>query len=191
MQLLLGRRLQTRPIERREEPNRFHQFLYISVSILLMVGYPALFTMINFSRSCLQWMTNMFTIFDSCEFDPGWSSRSDKSSCWWVRYELYILFWIYFFLILYLNYLCRWSIWEHCARDWNHRTFLHWEGKLSKSVAFSTDCVNLVSCGNIYLSLSNFIALQPNCIILAVSPANQDLATSDAIRISREVDPRG
>ncbi|KAK1420236.1 hypothetical protein QVD17_21669 [Tagetes erecta] len=32
---------------------------------------------------------------------------------------------------------------------------------------------------------------KPNCIILAVSPANQDLATSDAIRISREVDPRG
>lgn len=33
--------------------------------------------------------------------------------------------------------------------------------------------------------------LQPNCIILAVSPANQDLATSDAIKISREVDPKG
>lgn len=32
---------------------------------------------------------------------------------------------------------------------------------------------------------------QPNCIILAISPANQDLATSDAIKISREVDPRG
>lgn len=33
--------------------------------------------------------------------------------------------------------------------------------------------------------------MQPNCIILAISPANQDLATSDAIKISREVDPRG
>ena len=32
---------------------------------------------------------------------------------------------------------------------------------------------------------------QPNCIILAISPANQDLATSDAIKISREVDPKG
>ncbi|CAI9112459.1 OLC1v1012911C1 [Oldenlandia corymbosa var. corymbosa] len=32
---------------------------------------------------------------------------------------------------------------------------------------------------------------KPNCIILAISPANQDLATSDAIRMSREVDPRG
>ncbi|CAB4280169.1 unnamed protein product [Prunus armeniaca] len=32
---------------------------------------------------------------------------------------------------------------------------------------------------------------KPNCIILAISPANQDLATSDAIRISREVDPTG
>ncbi|BAH91235.1 Os01g0681100 [Oryza sativa Japonica Group] len=34
-------------------------------------------------------------------------------------------------------------------------------------------------------------SLQPNCIILAISPANQDLATSDAIKISREVDPKG
>ncbi|XP_070030262.1 dynamin-related protein 5A isoform X2 [Nicotiana sylvestris] len=32
---------------------------------------------------------------------------------------------------------------------------------------------------------------KPNCIILAVSPANQDLATSDAIKVSREVDPKG
>ncbi|TQE13445.1 hypothetical protein C1H46_001012 [Malus baccata] len=32
---------------------------------------------------------------------------------------------------------------------------------------------------------------KPNCIILAISPANQDLATSDAIKISREVDPKG
>ncbi|CAM0954029.1 unnamed protein product [Alopecurus aequalis] len=32
---------------------------------------------------------------------------------------------------------------------------------------------------------------KPNCIILAVCPANQDLATSDAIKISREVDPKG
>jgi len=35
------------------------------------------------------------------------------------------------------------------------------------------------------------VFFQPNCIILAVSPANQDLATSDAIKISREVDPKG
>ncbi|KAF0916872.1 hypothetical protein E2562_014611 [Oryza meyeriana var. granulata] len=33
--------------------------------------------------------------------------------------------------------------------------------------------------------------LRPNCIILAISPANQDLATSDAIKISHEVDPKG
>jgi hypothetical protein len=33
--------------------------------------------------------------------------------------------------------------------------------------------------------------MQPNCIILAISPANQDLATSEAIKISREVDPTG
>jgi len=30
-----------------------------------------------------------------------------------------------------------------------------------------------------------------NAIILAVTPANADLATSDALRISREVDPSG
>lgn len=36
-----------------------------------------------------------------------------------------------------------------------------------------------------------FLCWQPNCIILAISPANQDLATSDAIKISREVDPKG
>ncbi|KAG0455749.1 hypothetical protein HPP92_023537 [Vanilla planifolia] len=36
-----------------------------------------------------------------------------------------------------------------------------------------------------------FFNLQPNCIILAISPANQDLATSDAIKIAREVDPKG
>ena len=33
--------------------------------------------------------------------------------------------------------------------------------------------------------------LQPNCIILAISPANQDIATSDAIKLAREVDPTG
>ncbi|CAM6084768.1 unnamed protein product [Calypogeia fissa] len=32
---------------------------------------------------------------------------------------------------------------------------------------------------------------KPNSIILAVSPANQDIATSDAIKLAREVDPQG
>ncbi|KAL8495753.1 hypothetical protein ACS0TY_019755 [Phlomoides rotata] len=32
---------------------------------------------------------------------------------------------------------------------------------------------------------------KPNCIILAISPANQDIATSDAIKLSKEVDPPG
>lgn len=32
---------------------------------------------------------------------------------------------------------------------------------------------------------------KPNSIILAISPANQDIATSDAIKLSREVDPNG
>lgn len=40
--------------------------------------------------------------------------------------------------------------------------------------------------------LSNFFAqIQPNCIILAISPANQDIATSDAMKLSKEVDPSG
>ncbi|KAI4302854.1 hypothetical protein MLD38_038553 [Melastoma candidum] len=32
---------------------------------------------------------------------------------------------------------------------------------------------------------------KPNCIILAISPANQDIATSDAIKLAREADPSG
>ncbi|VVB03366.1 unnamed protein product [Arabis nemorensis] len=32
---------------------------------------------------------------------------------------------------------------------------------------------------------------KPNCLILAVSPANQDIATSDAIKLAKEVDPEG
>lgn len=32
---------------------------------------------------------------------------------------------------------------------------------------------------------------KPNSLILAVSPANQDIATSDAIKLAREVDPSG
>lgn len=35
------------------------------------------------------------------------------------------------------------------------------------------------------------LIVKPNCIILAISPANQDIATSDAIKIAREVDPSG
>ncbi|CAA0387594.1 unnamed protein product [Arabidopsis thaliana] len=32
---------------------------------------------------------------------------------------------------------------------------------------------------------------KPNCIILAISPANQDIATSDAIKLAKDVDPTG
>ncbi|KAG5592645.1 hypothetical protein H5410_043159 [Solanum commersonii] len=38
---------------------------------------------------------------------------------------------------------------------------------------------------------TSVLALQPNCILLAITPANQDVATSDAIKIAREVDPAG
>ena len=30
-----------------------------------------------------------------------------------------------------------------------------------------------------------------NCLILAVTPANSDLANSDALKIAKEVDPQG
>lgn len=32
---------------------------------------------------------------------------------------------------------------------------------------------------------------KPNCLILAVSPANSDLANSDALRAAQEADPQG
>jgi len=32
---------------------------------------------------------------------------------------------------------------------------------------------------------------KPNCIVLAVTPANTDLANSDALQLAREVDPEG
>lgn len=32
---------------------------------------------------------------------------------------------------------------------------------------------------------------KPNCLLLAVTPANQDLAISDALKMAREVDPEG
>ncbi|GJU44936.1 dynamin-related protein 1E-like protein [Tanacetum coccineum] len=41
-----------------------------------------------------------------------------------------------------------------------------------------------------YISLTPSFG-QPNSIILAISPANQDIATSDAMKLSREVDPSG
>ena len=38
--------------------------------------------------------------------------------------------------------------------------------------------------------LMQFITKE-NCLILAVTPANSDLANSDALKLSREVDPTG
>ncbi len=38
--------------------------------------------------------------------------------------------------------------------------------------------------------LMQFIT-KDNCLILAVSPANSDLANSDALRVAQEVDPQG
>ena len=38
--------------------------------------------------------------------------------------------------------------------------------------------------------ISQFVA-KDNCLILAVSPANTDLANSDALKIAKEYDPQG
>jgi len=38
--------------------------------------------------------------------------------------------------------------------------------------------------------LLEFISKE-NCLILAISPANSDLANSDALKIAKEVDPQG
>lgn len=52
---------------------------------------------------------------------------------------------------------------------------------------FSALIVNVLS----YVIFFCVHFLQPNCIILAISPANQDIATSDAIKLAREVDATG
>ncbi|KAI8545541.1 hypothetical protein RHMOL_Rhmol07G0047700 [Rhododendron molle] len=44
---------------------------------------------------------------------------------------------------------------------------------------------------SIYSPSGALLLAFPNSIILAISPANQDIATSDAIKIAREVDPTG
>ncbi|CAK7356216.1 unnamed protein product [Dovyalis caffra] len=47
---------------------------------------------------------------------------------------------------------------------------------------------------SIVRDIENMVRLyveKPNCIILAITPANQDIATSDAIKLAREVDPAG
>lgn len=36
-----------------------------------------------------------------------------------------------------------------------------------------------------------FYIAKENCLILAVTPANSDLATSDALKIAKEFDPQG
>ncbi|KAH7415742.1 hypothetical protein KP509_14G059000 [Ceratopteris richardii] len=47
---------------------------------------------------------------------------------------------------------------------------------------------------SIVADIENMVRLyvdKPNSLILAISPANQDIATSDAIKLAREVDPTG
>ncbi|KAK9121649.1 hypothetical protein Syun_019266 [Stephania yunnanensis] len=59
------------------------------------------------------------------------------------------------------------------------------------SIKYSTDVLVPYHPEGQPYSILQEIENMPNCIILAISPANQDLATSDAIKISREVDPKG
>lgn len=81
---------------------------------------------------------------------------------------------------------CRGTIWKYSEGHWKHGPVLHWKGNNKSLVPYS-----LTSYRHESVFMFNQISLQPNCIILAISPANQDLATSDAIKISREVDPSG
>ncbi|RVX04134.1 Dynamin-related protein 5A [Vitis vinifera] len=69
---------------------------------------------------------------------------------------------------------CIWNLWVQPKIS-----FFAWEAMWGKALTLDL----------IQKRVSFFV--QPNCIILAISPANQDLATSDAIKISREVDPKG
>jgi hypothetical protein len=52
-------------------------------------------------------------------------------------------------------------------------------------------CIRLYSQSHQQGVLNFVFYLQPNCLILAISPANQDIATSDAIKLARDVDPSG
>lgn len=56
-------------------------------------------------------------------------------------------------------------------------------------VLFATAIITALPTLKVFLSFFYFV--QPNSIILAISPANQDIATSDAIKLAREVDPSG
>ncbi|KAG6515740.1 hypothetical protein ZIOFF_026169 [Zingiber officinale] len=48
------------------------------------------------------------------------------------------------------------------------------------------------TCRSALVTITVFpFSFMPNCIILAITPANQDIATSDAIKLAREVDPTG
>lgn len=119
-------------------------------------------------------------------------------------------FW--FYILGYASVLGRWSIGQHCYWYWEHGSIIYWEGKNvwpcgefrwcilwllmdGSKVEFNLMqlseliCCTFLNCWILTLVFANFH--QPNSIILAVSPANQDIATSDAIKIAREVDPQG
>lgn len=88
--------------------------------------------------------------------------------------------------VVWINLFEGWLIfWHHndCKSLWR-MTGDRWSAQCSTLIGVS---VQMLFC---VLITTQFIA-QPNCVILAISPANQDIATSDAIKLSREVDPSG
>lgn len=68
-----------------------------------------------------------------------------------------------------------------------HRFYCTFDG-LFVVLVFCHFQIFIISIFNLF---SFIYGWQPNSIILAISPANQDIATSDAIKLAREVDPSG
>lgn len=78
--------------------------------------------------------------------------------------------------------------------SWRHLSGIAWI-PVSASYLYSSIIELHVMIFFLFLSLSSLTSkccsIQPNSLILAISPANQDIATSDAIKLAREVDPGG
>jgi replication fork clamp-binding protein CrfC len=82
-----------------------------------------------------------------------------------------------YYLIMYLSQISILVLLPIC-KDFDHDQLVSADGQSDSIV------------GDIENMVRSYIE-KPNSIILAVSPANQDIATSDAIKIAREVDPQG
>ena len=83
-------------------------------------------------------------------------------------------------------------------RYWIHGSLICSKGEYCLHSYWLGDSVKLIyyisshtSCSLIVLIMLLMFCQQPSCLILAISPANQDIATSDAIKLAKEVDPTG